>query len=121
MKALLKCGDTVTIEVEGGNQVDLFENLAISQEVFGVSKCGACKSKDFRFAVRKVSKMEGKKAKEFKYFELHCTNPNCRARLAFGQHQEGSTLFPRRKSEDGEYLPNGGWTVYVPEAKSHSE
>jgi hypothetical protein len=120
MKALLKCGDSVTLEVEGGNQVELFENLSSTQEVFGVDKCGACGNKQFRFAVRKVTKMEGKKAKEFKYYEFHCTSPKCRARLAFGQHQEGGTLFPRRK--DGEkYLPNNGWTVYQKEDSDKSE
>lgn len=111
MKVII--GQNIKVEVEGANHTELFENISAAQEVFGVEECGNCHNKHYRFVVRKVEKMEGKKMKEYKYYELHC--PKCKARLAFGQHQEGNTLFPRRKDANDNYLPNGGWTVYKKE------
>jgi len=103
-------GNEIKVEVEGGTQIELFENIATAQEIFGITECGACHSKEIRFVVRKVTKQEKNKTKEYRYHELHCQK--CRARLAFGLHQEGSTMFPKRKDETGNYLPNNGWSKY---------
>jgi len=78
----------VTVEAEG--QKELFETLAEYQEVFAISQCGGCKSEDLRYSVRV---QEDKKGKAHKYFELRCSS--CYAKLPFGQHDNGKTLFPK--------------------------
>jgi hypothetical protein len=49
------------------------------------------------------------------YFEIRCAD--CGAILAFGQHKKGVTLFPKRKDDDGNYLPNRGWHKWTKENK----
>lgn len=86
-------------EIEEDGQKEIFKKLSSIQEIFGEAECGMCKNTNLRFAVRSV---EGND-----YYELKC--PKCGANLAFGQHKKGGTLFPKRKDEKGEYLPNRGW------------
>lgn len=109
----------LTVILEGETQTDIFEKLAQFQEVFENTTCtkkvnGQFKSSDdVKFVVRKATDEKGKK--EYKYFELHCTSkdPDLRgARLSFGQHQEGGTMFPKRKNDKGEWLPDNGWCKY---------
>ena len=107
MEATFEVTPKLRVNVTGGNQKELFYALARTQEVFGNDKCGACNSPHVRFVVREVS--DGKK--EHKYYEIHCTNFKCRAKLAFGQHATGDTLFPKRKDDDG-WLENNGWTIW---------
>lgn len=80
----------VTVEAEG--QKELFETLAAYQEVFSVAACGDknCRNTNLRFTVRRQADNKGK---EHKYFEIRC--PSCYARLSFGQHDNGQTLFPK--------------------------
>ncbi len=100
------------IKIEGANQKEAFKNLASAQEVFdGDDTCGVCNSPDIRFRVRTVSKSN----KSFDYFEMACHH--CFARLAFGQSQDTTSLFPKRKDENGEWLPARGWYKYVKEAE----
>lgn len=94
----------------GGNMVEMFEEISALSEVFGIKKCEACGNENIRYVTRTASK--GKK--EFKFHELHCQNSKCRARLSFGQHATGNTLFPKRKDPDGVYLENNGWVKYDP-------
>jgi hypothetical protein len=97
-------------EVQGETQKDVFQQIASFQEVFEETACGACSGEDLRFVVRR-------NAADDDFFELHCQNPKCRARLAFGQHKKGGSLFPSRKDKDGKYLDKGGWTRWNPETK----
>lgn len=78
----------VTVESEGQKQ--LFETLAEYQEVFSVTVCKGCKGHNLRFSVRTA---EDKKGKTHKYYELRCQE--CFAKLVFGQHENGKTLFPK--------------------------
>jgi len=95
----------LTVEVEGEKQKDVFSELAKFQEVFEHSVCGKCGSTDTRFVVRNVQDND--------FYEIHCQSSKCRARLAFGQHKgKDGTLFPRRKSEEGSWLPNNGWVKF---------
>jgi len=84
----VRCGN-VTVEAEG--QKELFELLATYQEVFGVSECGGCSGTNLRYTVRKQADGKGK---EHTYYELRCQD--CYAKLPFGQHDNGKTLFPRK-------------------------
>ena len=98
MKVDVKITPTMNITFEGASQADVWQQLANLQEVFGETKCGKCNGPNLRFVVRDVE--------ENKYFELRCKK--CGARLSFGQHKTGGSLFPKRKDDDG-YLPDGGW------------
>lgn len=94
-------------EMEGESPKALFAQIAGIQEIFDVEHaCGMCNSKDIRFRVRKADK--------FVYYELNCQE--CRARLDFGQSQDLVSLFPKRKDEDGKWMPNRGWYRYEPQA-----
>jgi hypothetical protein len=102
MKATFKVRSNLVIELEAGNQKDLFEKLSDYQEVFGVTKCGKCKSEELKFVVREDKDKN-------KYYELQC---KCGARLSFGSHKIGETLFPKRKGDDDKWLPDNGWTKW---------
>lgn len=97
-------------EIEGKSQKDLFREIAVFQEVFEINACGACgEENNLRFTVRSVEDND--------FYELHCTNNDCRARLAFGQHKKGDSLFPARKDKEGKWLPKHGWTRWNPDSK----
>lgn len=99
MKVKYKVNDKLEFELEGSGQKEVFKELAMIQEIFGEEKCGLCGSSNIKFVVRNV---EGND-----YYELRCAD--CGAVLAFGQHKKGGTLFPKRKDDDGNYLPSKGW------------
>ena len=100
------------VKIQGDNQKEAFKNLSSAQEVFdGDDTCGCCGDADIRFRVREVAKG----TKTFSYYELVCHK--CFARLAFGQSQDTVSLFPKRKDENGEWLPNRGWSKYVPKTE----
>ena len=101
-------------EVEAGEIKDLFRQLAVIQEVFGAeTNCGVCGSSTIRLQHRKVD--------DYDFYELLCTAQGCRARFSFGQAKKGGALFPKRKDEDGKWLPHGGWEKYVAPGLEHSE
>lgn len=105
MKAQFKVASNLVFDIEGGTQKELFENLSSTQEVFGSTACGKCGGKDLKFVVREVD--------DNKFYELKCTKPGCYAKLTFGAHKKGDTLFPKRKDADGNYMPHDGWYIYV--------
>jgi len=108
MKVTAKIGEKLVFEVEEKSQTDVFEQVATLQEVFGNSVCGACGSSDIKYIVREDKE-------EHKYYEMACQK--CRAKLSFGQHKKGQTLFPKRKDGD-KWLENQGWVVYKPQKES---
>lgn len=99
MKINYRVNDRLVFEIEGAGQKEIFKELATIQEIFGESHCGLCNKSNLKFIVRNV---EGND-----YYELRCSD--CGATLAFGQHKKGGTLFPKRKDDDGKWLPNKGW------------
>lgn len=107
MKVKYKANEKLEFEVEGSGQKELFKELSAIQEIFGEECCGMCKHTGIKFAVRNV---EGND-----YFELKCSK--CGATLSFGQHKKGGTLFPKRKNESGDYMPNNGWYKWEPNKK----
>ena len=108
MKAIFNVRPGIQIETDADKQSELFEQIAAVQEVFGEKECGKCKCKQLNFVVRTDKE-------ENKYYELHC--PKCFAKLAFGIHKKGGTIFPKRKdNEEGDitgephkWLPDHGW------------
>ncbi|HEY2910193.1 MAG TPA: hypothetical protein VGI99_08100 [Gemmataceae bacterium] len=111
-----------TVQVEAETQRELFEEYAAAVEVFGEQRCGLCKSEAIAPVVRTV--VNGKQ--EYSFHEFHCQNPQCRARLAFGVHKGGDTLFPHRRLDDsgrpdrttGEYGEHRGWSQYKGEPRT---
>lgn len=95
----------LALKVEANSHKDLFRAVATVQEVFEAeTHCGCCSSDLVRFQVRTVD--------TFEFYELACGA--CDARFEFGQHKNGQTLFPKRRDEDGNPLPNRGWKVWKP-------
>lgn len=108
MRVKLKFGN-VELEGEGDTHKEVFAQLAAMTEVFKDEPCGICKKNNTILVVRRVADPKSKGKKEFEYFERRCITKDCGGRLAYGQHNEGGSLFPKRKSENGERLPNYGW------------
>ena len=95
----------INVEIESQNAKDAFKQLAEFQEVFDEQSCGMCQSQNIQFIVRTVDSND--------YYELKCKQ--CTAKLAFGQHKAGGTLFPKRKKEDGSYdYQFKGWHKWSP-------
>ncbi len=111
MKAHLTiAGGSLTFELTAETPKDLFEQISSVQEVFEAeTSCGCCDGDELRFLARQVD--------DFKFYEIACQNPDCRARFAFGQAKKGGGLFPKRKDEDGNWLPNRGWSKYQPKTE----
>ena len=120
MLARIRVSDDVYIEVNGDNEVSLFQSVARAQEVFSHARqCGKCGHGDVRFVSRAVSK-------KATYRELVCQK--CHAKLVFGTTEDAEKIFPKikwdnlsdkqkeeRKDEQEYadknfgYLPNGGF------------
>jgi hypothetical protein len=110
MKILYRANDKLQFELEGSGQKEVFKELATIQEIFGETKCGLCGSTNIRFVVRNVDGND--------YYELRCLD--CGAILSYGQHKKGGTLFPKRKDDEGNWLPNMGWHKWIPENSSQN-
>lgn len=107
MEARVKVNDNLWVTVNAGDQKDLWQQLSSLSEVFGNNQCGKCNNSQLKYIVREVDGNE--------YYELICTK--CRAKLSFGQHKQGKSLFPKRKDDEGNYLPDGGWLRWDREKK----
>lgn len=94
----------MTVEIDGKDNKDVFNQLSLFQEIYESRRCGACDSDRVRFQVRDV---QGNT-----YFEIKCLD--CGSVLAFGQKRSDGSLFPKRKDKDGNWLPNGGWVKWSP-------
>lgn len=107
MKVIYNVNNKLAFELEGSGQKEIFKELALIQEIFGEERCGLCNKDNLRFIVRNVDGND--------YYELRCGD--CGAILAFGQHKKGGTLFPKRKDDEGNYLPNKGWHKWTKDSK----
>ena len=96
----------LSVEVEGNDMKAMFDELAGAQEVFGVSVCGACDSKNVFFQVRHV---QGNT-----YRAIRCADCGCE--LNYGTRKADGQMYPRRKDKEGNYLDSNGWTKWNPKA-----
>lgn len=127
MRAIVKISDTISIQSdEKESEDEVFKQIQSIQAVFEDNQCGKCKSKNVKHVVRE--------AEGFEFFEMHCKNPSCKARLAFGHNKESKKLYPKRceieivgknkgkakrdKEGNALWLPDNGWTVYIPKEES---
>lgn len=119
MKAILNT-KLLTIELEADSQLDMFRSVAATQEVFGETRCGLCQSDELRYRVRVVQGNE--------FPELLCLNPDCGAKLSYGQSKDKKSIFPIRKltkagvphRKTGSYGKHNGWTKYHGEQKEEA-
>ena len=96
----------LNVEIEYESAKDAFKKLAEFQEIFDEQACQLCQNEDLQFVVRTVDGND--------YFELKCKK--CFAKLAFGQHKLGGSLFPKRKLPDGTFdKEKKGWYQWKPE------
>ena len=104
MKVTYKTGK-FTIEAEG-NTTEVFEQLASFDSVFGNCVNKANESENIGFRHREVDGNH--------YYELY--DKDTFHVLKFGKTKKDGSLFPRRKDADGNWLPDGGWTKFDPNA-----
>jgi hypothetical protein len=109
MKASMVLG-SVTITAEGDAK-ECFTELASAAEVFGQASCGSCGSE---LVVPVVREVDGNT-----YYEMRCQSCGCT--LGFGQRKIDGKLYPRRKSKEGDWLPNRGWADHRQKATASSE
>lgn len=104
MKAIYKTiNGRLAFEIQAEDVKTIFRQISEVQEVFDAdATCGCCGSTNLRYMARKVD--------DYDFYELSCKD--CSARFAFGQAKKGGALFPKRKDEDGHWLPNRGWSKY---------
>jgi hypothetical protein len=81
-----------SIELEQEDIKALWEQMDQVGELFDDKCCGICGNTNIFPRVRKV----GEGNRSFSYYELTCKDVKCRARLSYGQHSEGGTIFPKR-------------------------
>ena len=104
MKVTYKTGK-FTIEAEGST-TEVFEQLASFDSVFGNCVNKANGSENIGFRHREVDGNH--------YYELY--DKETFHVLKFGKTKKDGSLFPRRKDADGNWLPDGGWAKYDPNA-----
>jgi hypothetical protein len=111
MKAHYKVSDRLSFEIEGDNQVEIFRQLALVDQVFSNTTCPITKngkpSNNIIYVVRKT--------KDGDYFEIQCKEEPY-AKLSISQHRKSPTLYPKRKdNKTGQPIGTYGWHVYNPE------
>ena len=104
MKVTYKTGK-FTIEAEGST-TEVFEQLAAFDSVFGNCVNKANGSENIGFRHREVDGNH--------YYEMYDKDEF--HVLKFGKTKKDGSLFPRRKDADGNWLDNGGWNKYDPNA-----
>jgi len=91
------------IDIEGEEMVDIFEKIGHVQDVFDETKCIKCGNENLKFTIRRNKDDDP-------FYELRCGDiKTCGAKLQYGPHKKGGTLFPKRKDADGNFLPDDGW------------
>ena len=104
MKVINKTGK-FTVEAEGST-TEIFEQLAAFDSVFGNCINKANGSENIGFRHREVDGNH--------YYEMYDKDEF--HVLKFGKTKKDGSLFPRRKDADGNWLDNGGWNKYDPNA-----
>lgn len=97
---------TFTFEAQGVKGV--FAGLSQVQEVFEHNTCGQCGSAE---TILHLREHDGNS-----YYKKLCLA--CGARLDFGQHRHGETLFAKRRDKEGNEVGKNGW--YHWQRKDHS-
>ena len=100
----------ITAEFDAESHRGLFNEINKFQEVFEEDTCGKCKGQDIKYIVRTVD--------DNQYYELKCNS--CGSKLAFGVNKKGGGLFPKRKDNEGKWLPDNGWVKWNPKTEQEN-
>jgi hypothetical protein len=92
-------GNGFTVSEDCPTTTDAFGFLGDCVSLFGTKKCGACGSEDIAPEHRKVQ--------SYDFYSWKCNA--CQKKLRLGVTKDTHQLFAKRKADDGEWLPNGGW------------
>jgi hypothetical protein len=112
MKVQRKLGINTIVEAEAPTPAELFDALAMLEEIFRPRPCGLCKGAAVTFTMRQDR--EGNK-----YRQAQCTG--CGAEFRFGLRKgPGGLLFPQANSKHG-HKDNGGWSKFEPHPKQPDE
>ena len=105
MKAHFRAfGGRLVVEIEGTTIKDLIKEIGPIAEILDADHvCGKCQSPNIYPRCRTAQD-------KFDYYELVCSD--CGARLSFGQHMDGGTLWAKRTDKQGNMLDYRGWTIY---------
>lgn len=102
LKVRWRVRESLWLECDATDSKDALQQLGDFMEVFGESHCVACRSQNVMPVHRR--------AKGFDFYEMKCCD--CGSALRFGVKKEDHTLFPKRKDEQGNWLPHNGWVKY---------
>ena len=86
MKVTFSVGRAI-IEADGEGTKDCFDQLSAAAEIFGVSQCGLCESREIVPITREY--------KGYTFHEWKCTS--CGASLGLGSRKSDGQLFPKTK------------------------
>ena len=115
MKVRINYGN-VQLEGEGDTHKEVFKQIAAMTEVFRDEPCQLCKKVQQVLVVRNVPDPKNPK-KNYDYYERRCLTVGCGGKLAYGQHNEGGSLFPKRFDDEKKPLPNRGWAKWEKDKK----
>jgi len=91
----------VWLEVDADGVKDVIQTLSEYGEVFNVSQCGKCQSDALLYDHHQNNQGHH-------FYAIKCAACGCQ--LDLGQHQQGDTLFIKRKDAEGNYdTEHGGW------------
>jgi hypothetical protein len=91
-----------TVEVEGASSEELFDNMAEMSELLSCgSHCGKSGATD--------TIMRKRTSGDYVFYEWYCVSSG--AALALGRTKAGG-FFPKKKSKEGDYLPDNGWQTW---------
>lgn len=96
-------GTGYQIEVEADDVRQAVKSMSELQEFFGQPECGKCRG-------QRLTAFHRQDKDGHDYYSLSCAS--CGAKLDFGQHKTGGTLFVKRKDRDGNVLPDNGWLMW---------
>lgn len=116
MKVVFNTG-TITAELEGKDQQELFEEIARFQEVFGDLECSAVIDGELHTSDKVVFRVRTD-SEENKYYELMCIDngPLRFYKKIFGCHKKGGGLFPKKQEGDNLVQGRNYWAKFVKES-----
>ena len=97
----------MVVYIEGDDSRKLFEDIHAINDGLRPEPCGKCQAP----SVHLVREAGGNK-----FYELQCTELNCRARLSYGVEKETGKIYKKRTKTDdkGKTVKEDGKTVYLP-------
>lgn len=109
MEVEYKISPTLIVKIKSESMASLFEQIHAVNDSLKPEPCGKCKSE----SIHVVRNSGGNN-----FYELVCTNNQCRAKLSLGiENNESKKLYKKRTEtdKDGRVIKKDGKTVYLPD------